>query len=334
MAPWERPAAARATMDKPLTNAFSWSISARDDFEECRRRRFWSKYAMWGGWNAAAPAQARDAYRLGKMQNCFSLQGAALERAVLWALRRIQAGDPVTADDAYAEAARPFLNAAWRESKTGRWRDSPKRCCCLHEHYYPDHHTTPEPERIQRMIATVQRGLTHAVARVLPALAAVRPEQEVAIHQAGGGDPESFLLDGLKVYAIPDYAYRDGDTLHIHDWKSGQIRPSHRDQMAVYGLWAHTVHGQAPGAIRVHLEYLPHETTASDTATAAGLEQARAMIRQSAADMAAYLVNGDARRNEPLPREDWDLCAEPDVCRRCAFYELCKPELGGAGPAG
>ena len=44
-----------------LINTFSWSISARADFEECPRRRYLAKYAMWGGWNADAPELARAA---------------------------------------------------------------------------------------------------------------------------------------------------------------------------------------------------------------------------------------------------------------------------------
>ena len=39
--------------------------------------------------------------------------------------------------------------------------------------------------------------------------------------------------------------------------------------------------------------------------------------------MAEYLVAGDISRNQPLPQEDWELCADLDTCRQCRFYELC-----------
>jgi len=310
-----------------LINTFSWSISAREDFEECPRRRYWAKYAMWNGWKADAPDLARAAYRLGKMENRFTLQGNAVERAVMWAFRQTQAGQAVTATQAYETAAKPYLNQCWSESKKKLWQANPKKHCCLHEHYYPKHHHTPEADMTARMIEQIKRCLAFFIEQVLPRLGSVRPEQEVAIAHADGGDPESFLFESIKVYAIPDYAYRSEDLLHIHDWKAGGEKPAHRDQMAIYGLWAHTKHALPPERIQVHLEYLAKGATQSMALTAHDLEHARGLIRESVAAMAEYLVAGDIRRNQPLPKEDWELCADLDTCRQCRFYELCKSEL-------
>ena len=53
-------------------------------------------------------------------------------------------------------------------------------------------------------------------------------------------------------------------------------------------------------------------------------------IKSSVHDMAEYLVGGDIVQNLAVPREEWDMVAEPQICRNCAFYELCKPELGSS----
>lgn len=310
-----------------LINTFSWSISARADFEECPRRRFLAKYAMWGGWKAEAPDLARAAYRLGKMENRFTLQGNAVERAVMWALQQTQAGNSVTATQAYETVAKSYLNQCWSDSKKKLWQTNPKKHCCLHEHYYPAHHHTPEADMTTRMIEQIKRCLTNFLGQVLPQLAKVRPEQELTIAHADGGDPESFPFESIKVYAIPDYAYRQDDFLHIHDWKAGSEKPAHRDQMAIYGLWAHTKHALPPERIQVHLEYLSKGATQSMTLTENDLEYARGLIRNSVAGMVEYLVKGDIRKNQPLPQEDWELCADIDTCRQCRFYELCKSEL-------
>ncbi|MBI2437723.1 MAG: PD-(D/E)XK nuclease family protein [Lentisphaerae bacterium] len=313
-----------------LVNTFSWSISARDDFETCPRRRYLAKYAMWGGWKANAPPLARAAYRLSKMENRFTLQGNAVERAVMWALRQAQAGKSVTAEEAYETAAKPFLNQCWQDSKKKLWQADPKRHCCLHEHYYPAHHHTPEAEMPARMIAQIKLCLTNFLAQVLPRLGCVRPEQEVRIAKVEGGDPESLLFEAIKVYAIPDYVYRQENFLHIHDWKAGSAKPAHSDQMSIYGLWAHTKHGFAPEFIQVHLEYLAQGLTQNATLTAPDLEHSRELIRASAGSMTEYLVGGDIHRNQPLPKEDWELSADMDTCRRCNFYELCQSELESA----
>lgn len=310
-----------------LINTFSWSISARDDFETCPRRRYWAKYAMWGGWKANAPPLARAAYRLSKMENRFTLQGNAVERALRWMLRQAQMGQSVTASQAYEAAAKPFLNQCWQESKKKLYQANPKRHCCLHEHYYPAHHQTPEAEMPARMTAQIRLCLENFLSGSLSSLSKVRPEQELPIAQVEAGDPESFPFEDVKVYAIPDYVYRQEDFLHIHDWKAGSAKPAHRDQMNIYGLWANTKHAQAPVRIQVHLEYLAQGQTESATLSATDLEQAKALIRESVVAMAEYLVGGDPHRNQPLPKEDWELSADLDTCRHCNFYELCKDEL-------
>ncbi|MBI2442090.1 MAG: PD-(D/E)XK nuclease family protein [Lentisphaerae bacterium] len=313
-----------------LINTFSWSISARDDFETCPRRRYWAKYAMWGGWKANAPEVARAAYRLSKMENRFTLQGNAVERAVMWALRQAQAGQSITTEQAYETAAKPFLNQRWQDSKKKLWRSDPKRHCCLHEHYYPAHHHTPEAEMPARMIAQIKLCLTNFMAQVLPGLSKIRPEAEAPIARAEGGDPESFPFETIKVYAIPDYAYRQESFMHIHDWKAGGAKPAHRDQMSIYGLWANTKHAIAPEHIQVHLEYLAPGATESTILTGNDLARAREIIRASAGAMAEYLVGGDIQQNQPLPKEDWELSADMDTCRRCNFHELCQSELESA----
>ena len=45
-------------------SVFSWSFSAAEDFEQCRRRRYWSKYAMWGDGKLPLRMSRKTAYRL------------------------------------------------------------------------------------------------------------------------------------------------------------------------------------------------------------------------------------------------------------------------------
>ncbi len=310
-----------------LKNTFSWSVSAMQDFEVCHRRRYWSKYAMWGGWKADADEIRLAAYRLSKMENRFSLLGNAVEQSVIWALRRLQRGDPVAADLAYDEAAKPFLNRRWIESRKRMWEANPKKFCCLHEHYYPEHHDTPEKEMVARMADRLKFCISNFIARVAPALKNVAAANEIAIATVERGDPESMDLEGVKVYAIPDYAYRLDDQIHIHDWKSGKPKSFHKEQMALYGLWAVIKHGGGPGSVHAHLEYLSLGDTQSATLSDADVQYVRALIARSSGDMAEYLADCDIAKNVPLPKDEWELTADHDACRRCNFYELCKPEL-------
>jgi len=313
-----------------LKNTFSWSFSAAADFEACRRRRYWSKYAMWGGWLPQAPDEARRAYRLSKMENIYSLQGIAAEAAVMWTLRRLQSGTEVEVEEAYREAARPLLNKAWKESREGNWRQDPKHFCCLREHYYRRWDSAGEKEATRAVAANVRRCVENFIVKVWPRLEGVRPADEVAVGvKDAGGALESFEVDGVTVYAIPDYVYRKDDFMHIHDWKSGRPRVSHELQLSLYGLWANIRHGVEAERIIVYIEYLSEGRVAFGSLKESDLDQVRAHIRMSVSDMAAYLVDGDIRRNEPLPKEEWELAADQRECRRCNFYELCAAELEG-----
>ena len=305
-----------------LTNTFSWSFSAAADFEICPRKRYWSKYAAWGGWEAQAPAEARTVYRLNKMESRHTLMGRATEQAVMWALREYQAGRTPGVEEIYAAQARPLLNQAWKESKSGLWRQDPKHHVCLHEDYYPHLHPDLPPDWPAQLRAHVLTCITHFLQSVWPRLDTVTSREEIQL-----GAPESFAWEGITVYAVPDYVYRRGDHWHIHDWKAGRASARHRHQLAVYALWAHEKHGVPPENIQCYIEYLHQGHVAMEPGSEELLEEARAAIRQSVADMAAYLNDGDVQRNHPRPREEWDMTPDRRICDRCNFYELCRPEF-------
>ncbi len=312
-----------------LINIFSWSISARADFVECRRRRYWAKYAMWNGWKEQATKLQRTAYRLCKMDNRFTLQGNAVEQAVMWALHERRAGRTVTTDEAYDSVAKPYLNRCWSESRKKDWQSNPKKYCCLHEHYYTALYHDSEKEMTTQIISRIKQCIGHFLEKILPGLADIRPEQEIPIATVSTGDPESFRLDDVKIYAIPDYAYRGDNRLHIHDWKSGHPKPAHRDQMAIYGLWANRKHRIPADQIQIHLEYLLSGQTISVELKDEDMACARQLVTESVVEMAEYLEHGDIRKNTPLPQGDWELSADMHLCERCNFYELCKSELDG-----
>jgi len=310
-----------------LQNTFSWSFSAAEDFDICRRKRYWAKYAMWGGWEADADPLCKDAYRLSKMDNAWSVLGRAVEEAVMWSIRRAQAGLNPTPEEAYEAATRPFLNRAWTDSRRKRYLENPKRFIALREHYYGE--WTPEREQdiIDALKAQSRRCIEQFHQKVLPRLRNVRPEHEIRIAIIGsGGEPESFEFEKIKVYAIPDFAYRVGNRLHIHDWKAGKIRDSHEEQLKLYGLWAQVKHGVPPESVDIFIEYLAEGITRHLTITPDDLEHIKERIRLSVQEMTEYLVDGDIERNIPLPPADWEFSQDLALCRQCNFLELCRKD--------
>ena len=314
-----------------LKNTFSWSFSAAEDFEQCRRRRYWSKYAMWGGWARNATPEQKTAYRLCKMDNRWGLMGQAAENAIMWVLRRHQAGESVSVEEAWKTIARPFLSGKWNESNEGLWRQSPKKYCCLRGHYYKT--LDDENEAKRRIAAQVRNCIENFIEKVLPRIGTIQPGQEFQIATPEtGGDVEHFIYEGVKIYSIPDYAYRVGDEVHIHDWKAGKIKTDqHKLQLSLYALWAIVKYGASLDKIFLYVEYLNEGQVLPFQISETELEETKTLMSDSVGQMTEYLVDEDRGKNEPLPKEEWELTLDPANCGLCNFYELCKPELDAAG---
>ena len=164
---------------------------------------------------------------------------------------------------------------------------------------------------------------------MLPRFAQINAQQEFRIASPEiSGDAEHFVYEGVKIYAIPDYAYRVGNQIHIHDWKAGKMKPEqHRLQLSIYALWAIVKQGAKPEDIFLYVEYLNEAKVLPMIFTEADLEETKAFISESVGEMSEYLVDCDREQNQALPKEEWELAIDPVSCGQCDFYELCKPEL-------
>ena len=282
---------------------------------------------MWGGWARNATDEQKTAYRLNKMDNRWGLMGQAAENAIMWVLKQHQQGNAVDADAAWKTIARPFMTKKWNESGEGNWRSAPKQFCCLREHYYKT--LDDENEAKRQVAAQIQNCITNFIEKVLPRIEGISPDQEFRIATPEqGGDVEHFIYEGVKIYSIPDYAYKVGGEVHIHDWKAGKIKADqHRLQLSLYALWAIMKHGASLDRIFLYVEYLNEGQVLPFQITEKELEETKAIMSESVGGMSEYLVDCDREKNEPLPKEEWELATDPSSCRQCNFLELCKPEL-------
>ena len=305
-----------------MSQDFTWSYSSAVEFEVCRRKRFWKHYAGQGGEKPEAPAESRRVCFLSRLENLPCLVNCAVKESILWSLHRLQQGREVDVDSAYCAVARPFLNQRWQSSRSGTWREQ-SGAACLREHYYGQ--WTPEEERHQAGLAAelVRKCLDQFIQRVWPRLQSVDPASEICTDAV----PGSFDLEGVPIIAIPDYAYRCDAGICIHEWKSGPRCAGNARQIGVYGLWAHKTLEVASGEVLLFLEYLGDGALAAARFNQQNLLQTIAYIEASVADMSEYLVDGDRHKNRPVPREEWDISMDEQICRRCNFYELCAPEL-------
>ncbi len=312
-----------------LKNRFCWSFSQGKDFNECRRRHYWNRYGFWGGWDAMAPIEARTAYRLKQIQNKWSLIGEAVDRTIHEVIERAVVKAPISLDAALAKAA-GLLRAAWREHQSGKWRSDPKHCTCIRELYYNEVPAESSAGRTAWADSVKERTetcLRNFFEHVLPRLEGVTANDLLPIARAEQGDPEHFHLGLVKIYAIPDCAYRSAGATVIHDWKTGIRRDEHRRQLAIYGVWAQSKHHVAPDHVTLLAEYLESgETSAQPFDDAAARATCDAIVA-SVNDIRKFIADGDTERNEPLPIESFPKTDDLKKCRNCNYRELCNRQF-------
>ncbi len=312
-----------------LKNTFCWSFSQSKDFAECKRRHYWNRYGFWGGWESTAPAEARTAYRLKQIQNKWSLVGDAVDETIQEVLQRAMVKAQVSYDAALERAMQTLRNA-WRDHFSERWRSDPKRCTCIRELYYNEIPGEPCPTRdawVDQIKGRTETCLRNFFLHVLPRLQELSINQLLPVARPAQGDPEHFHVSQIKVYAIPDYAYRVQDVISIHDWKTGIRRDEHQRQLAVYGLWAQRKHEATVENVRLYAEYLESgecQAVPFDLTIAGAVFDT---IMKSVNEMRQYLVEGDLERNEAQPRDAFPKTDDLSRCRLCNYRELCNRQF-------
>ena len=118
-----------------LKNVFSWSKSRNEEFQECQREYYYDRYASWGGWDAHAPQEARQAYILKNLKNRWAWKGETVHHVVEDVLKSIRSGSPISQDVALKQLTET-MRINFRSSESKLYLKSPKNNLGLFEHEY------------------------------------------------------------------------------------------------------------------------------------------------------------------------------------------------------
>lgn len=298
-----------------LANEFSWSHSRHESFQTCLKRYYFAYYASWGGWEEAAPARVRELYRLKRLSTRNQWAGHHAHLAIEFLLKNARR-DP---DGALAAAAATrqldLMRREFRDSRTGAHRVDPVHVPGLFEHEYNIEVPAEEwKATVDRVSIALRNFLASDLWRELRAL----PEDAFLSVERRA----HFLLDGLKVFAVPDLVVRQAGKVVIYDWKTGASDLSeHRPQLGIYALLATDRWTTAPEEIEA-VAYNPVlERRESFSYSADDLETLRDFIRDSADEMLFPLEHPEA--NDAGAGANFD-CAESEApCKACPFLRAC-----------
>lgn len=298
-----------------LKNEFSWSRSRAGSLDECARQYWFTYYGSWGGWAEDAPARPREIYILKQVESRWMWVGDIVHQSIARTLQFARAGQPMAEKD-LIEWALQKMRAEFKQSRAGEYRKRPKRACGLYEHEYGIPITDAEwAEVADHMKACISEFYKSPYATKLPNLprGAWLPIEELS----------HFILDGVKVYVKPDFAYRvDEKTAEIIDWKTGR-RDDEADpiQLACYALYA------------LHQRWAadPHDVITTEYNLALGkaresrmsnekLHEVREAMRASIARMKALL--DDPEKNEASEAK-FPVTEDAGTCKRCNYRKVC-----------
>ena len=111
-------------------------------------------------------------------------------------------------------------------------------------------------------------------------------------------DRSIFFLDGVKVFAVPDFAFLDAEgRAHIVDWKTGKAREGYDDQVLGYALYLHHRYQLPLEGMQASLVYFNEGVEQTVTIEASALAGFRERFSESVSSMRACLA--DPGKNVP-----------------------------------
>ncbi|MFL5343206.1 MAG: PD-(D/E)XK nuclease family protein [Hyalangium sp.] len=303
----------------PFTNDFSWSKSRHEKFSECLRAYYLYYYRSWGGWEAEAPKEARELYVLKKLNNRYTWAGSVVHECVRDVLLDIRAGRPVELAEVEARARRLMQDDFRHSAKKAYWTQKYRKAFTgLVEHEYAE--ALPD-EVWKQNWETVRAALGWFFSSRWPALArTLKPAQWLEVD--AGYDFSSFTLDGVKVFAIPDFAYVDEAGVPVVvDWKTGKVRDGYDEQVLGYALYVSQRYKFPVEKVRASLVYLNEGLEQDVQVDLTAMEAFKARFAQSVAGMRAVL--GDPATNTPKDATVFPMTEDVSQCARCAFRRPC-----------
>ena len=301
-----------------IQNELVWSHSRARAFSSCLRAYWFTYYGSWGGWDAEAPAEAKNAYIQKKLTTRAMWTGTVVHAAAEEALKRVRAGQWVDVE-AGVDTAFRRANMDIVGSRNGSWLERPSRRTGFREHYYDE---PLPPEAWTNAVAEIERQVRGLYAhRIFRRLLQVS-ERILEVEEL-----QRFPVGDAEVYVSLDALVSDGNGgVVIIDWKTGD---AHSDeviaaQLGIYGLYATERLGVPVDKVKAMHVNLRHGTETVHPIGPDAIAAAREEVGRSVAEMRGKLR--DVAQNIADPA-DHPVVPEGDPgCRWCSFRRSCKRE--------
>ena len=221
--------------------------------QECLRAYYLYYYRSWGGWEAGAPKEVRELYVLKKLGNRFTWAGSVVHERHQGRAAGHAGGARGGAGEGGGAGAQADAGRLPLLERKGYWTQKYRKPFSgLVEHEYDEPVADEAWKQNWETVRRRSHGSSVAVAGAGPGL---KPAQWLEVD--AGVEFSTFMLDGVKVFAIPDFAYVDADgSPVVVDWKTGKVREGYDEQVLGYALYVSQRYRLPMEKVRASLVYL------------------------------------------------------------------------------
>jgi len=310
-------------MERILTNDFSWSRSRDEKFRDCLRAYYLHYYRSWGGWEPDAPDDIRRLYVLKKLSNRYNWAGSVVHYTIRHTLLAMRFGRSIDPPRAIDRAHRLMQQDYLYSVRRGYWSEAYRRQFRgLVEHEYAEPVAREEWkhnwDRARAALAWFFES------RWIPLARSLRPAQWLEIDSAVF-ERSHFLLDGVKVFAVPDFAYvgEDGAPVVV-DWKTGSARVGYGDQVLGYALYISSRYNLPADSVKACLVFLNAGAEEIVRVDAESLGSFKSRFQRSVEGMKRLTL--DTSANLPRTEDHFPMTEDLALCARCVFRRVCRRE--------
>ena len=307
-------------MSPEIKNTFAWSVSRDSVFKECSRKYWFQYYGFWGGWDETAPPRTREIYMLKQLKTRWMWVGQIVHECIARSLKNISRGVPLLPVPEILKITRGIMRQQFRESRSGRYRQNAKYYCGLFEHEYQM--DTTDAEWLEAA-ETVDRCLVNFYdSKYFEELNALDPAYYVEVESN-----QRAYVDGAEIIFKLDLATRTPTGITVWDWKTGRREGDNviTPQLACYGYYAQRQYSVLPEQVTVRRYDLYRNQMHEGQLSKGKIEETLSYIKGSITDMQSMLESVDD--NRAIDEERFRKEEREEVCLRCNFLRVCKPNL-------
>lgn len=292
-----------------LKRELTWSFSRDRMFNDCRRAYYYQYYASWGGWDRNADEFSRKAYLLKNISTIDIWIGETIHQVIAWVLSHKKEGIDIPFKQANEQALKE-LKRTWKQSIKKAWQVKIKSNLNLYEHYYNEQ---PDDAEMKKKMAKAAKCIRNFYSCGL--LDDISLKKIISVDQF-----DSFICDGIKIFAIPDLAVSNG-RYTLYDWKTGKLSEKDVLQLSFYVLYAMHKWGLSEEKVNIVPVYLAEEEVSLEPVAKKTVAAMKEYMLTSFDSMKSVLSSIDENI------ADFDSCYKTDEtwrCVRCKFKEICR----------